>query len=129
MEPSDILDVLNDILSGGSTDAEYHENVFSVDEYGSPTRIHTDSDLHNPSELFFEFSGEHPSLEIFGEPVRMLREEGGEGKGDLIYIVIQVGDMYFRIDGFYSSWEGFFWDNPWYQAHPVEVSVTEYHRI
>lgn len=55
---------------------------------------------------------------------------GGEGKGDVYYVVFQIGDKFYRVDGYYSSWEGVNWDSAEpYEVKPVEVTVIEYKKV
>ena len=54
---------------------------------------------------------------------------GGEGMGDTRYVVFQVGDQFFRVDGYYASWDGTTWEDPTpYEVKPVEVTVIEYRK-
>lgn len=55
---------------------------------------------------------------------------GGEGKGDTYYVVFQIGDKFYRVDGYYSSWEGANWDSAEpYEVKPVEVTVIKYKKV
>lgn len=58
---------------------------------------------------------------------KTLDEFGGEGQGDQRWVVFSVGDTIYKVEGYYTSWEGDNWDNAEpYEVEPVEVSVTQY---
>lgn len=60
---------------------------------------------------------------------------GGEGKGDHTHIVLKAlsmdeGDLYFyKIDGFYSSWDANPWDGELVHVQPVQKLVTVYEPV
>lgn len=55
---------------------------------------------------------------------------GGEGKGEEYWIIFKVGDELFKVDGYYSSWDGVSWENSEvYKVKPVEVIVIEYQKV
>lgn len=59
----------------------------------------------------------------------IVEDFGGEGQGDTRYVVFQVGDKLYRVDGYYASWDGTTWDDPDpYEVTPKEVTVIEYVR-
>lgn len=66
-------------------------------------------------------------VNIGGHDYRALYIEGETGhEGDYncdTYMVIRVGEQYFRIDGHYQSYEGTEWGS-WYAAHSVIKPVT-----
>lgn len=74
--------------------------------------------------------GVYKELDFNGikEQVVWVADFGGEGMGDMCYVVIQIGDQYFRKDGYYQSYEGSTWDGEFYECFPKEVTRTEYHR-
>lgn len=56
---------------------------------------------------------------------------GGEGDFNVeTYVVFRVGALdeikYFRIAGWYQSYEGTEWDNNFYEVKPLEVKVTKW---
>jgi hypothetical protein len=60
-------------------------------------------------------------------PAYKVAEYGGEGQGDDLWVVFQVGDQFFKVEGYYSSWDGGRYDDPTpYEVEPVQVTVTEY---
>lgn len=64
-----------------------------------------------------------------GSKLEVAHRKGGEGQGEEYFIVFKVGDQFFRIDGFYSSYEGVDWyDSELYEVAPQEVTVIEYRR-
>lgn len=50
--------------------------------------------------------------------------------GDCQY-VFKVNEQYFRLDAYYSSWDGPSFDDPWdfYEVRPVEVMTTVFEKI
>lgn len=44
---------------------------------------------------------------------------GMEGEGEYIWVVFQIGDALFRLDGYYGSWDGESWDEG--SVVPVEA--------
>lgn len=76
-----------------------------------------------------EFSwGAREALDTEVGVVRVVDQEGGEGQGDHAHIVFQVKDtgQYFRIDGYYSSYEGTDWDGELREVHRVTREVVFY---
>jgi len=62
-------------------------------------------------------------------PAYKVDEFGGEGHGDDLWVVFQVGDQFFKVQGYYSSWDGGRYDDPTpFEVEPVQVTVTKYHR-
>lgn len=51
---------------------------------------------------------------------------GGEGSGEYTYIVIRVGDQFFRKEGAYFSHYGTDWDGSFEEVWPTEVTETKY---
>lgn len=63
--------------------------------------------------------------------VTLVNDHGGEGMGDLRFMVIRVqmcegSDRLFRKDGFYSSYCGTDWDGHFREVRAVEKTVTVY---
>jgi hypothetical protein len=58
----------------------------------------------------------------------LVSQFGGEGKGDDIWRVFQIGDQFFKKSGYYSSWNGTDWSYDFVEVTPVSVTVTEYKR-
>lgn len=58
---------------------------------------------------------------------KVVDEYGGEGQGEQLWVVVSYGDLFFRIDGYYESWEGRHWDYAkWEQVFPHEKTIVEY---
>jgi hypothetical protein len=53
---------------------------------------------------------------------------GGEGQGDDYWVVFQAGDQYFRVNGYYASYDGGELDGEVEEVEPHEVTVTEWRR-
>lgn len=66
-------------------------------------------------------------ITIDGQDYRALYiegEHGGEGTYSAdTYIVVRIGEQYFRIDGHYQSYDGSDWGR-WYEVHGVIKPVT-----
>lgn len=79
-----------------------------------------------------EYMAKHPNATtatLASGPAYEVEDFGGEGQGDTRYVVFSVGDQFFRVDGYYASWDGTTWESPNpYEVEPVQVMVTEYHR-
>lgn len=60
--------------------------------------------------------------------VRVVDQTGGEGQGDHAHIVFTTENtgQYFRIDGYYSSYEGTDWDGELREVHRVTREVVFY---
>ena len=57
----------------------------------------------------------------------LVEQQGGEGEGDIYFIVFKVGEQFFKLDAFYSSYDGVYWDDvSLHEVEPVEVARTEY---
>jgi hypothetical protein len=63
-------------------------------------------------------------------PAYVVEDFGGEGQGETRYVVFQVGEQFFRVDGYYASWDGTTWEDPTpYEVTPKEVTVIRYEAI
>lgn len=61
--------------------------------------------------------------------VKMVKQEGGEGEGESYQIVnhFVTHDVYIRLRGFYSSYDGVDFDGYDYeQVEPVQKTITVY---
>ena len=54
---------------------------------------------------------------------------GGQGDGAPIEVVISIGDRFFQMDGYYSSWDSSRMDGELYEVEQKEVVRKEYRRI
>lgn len=73
-------------------------------------------------------------VEIDGLMVRQVDSEGGrEGEGDSVSRVLEVqtcqGSRFFKLCGFYSSWDGTDWENDVKEVKPEQVTITVYKEI
>ena len=66
------------------------------------------------------------SLEL-GE-IKVVDEYGGEGQGDEYWVVYHFveHDIYIRVDGWYSSYEGSEFEDYGYEVRPTEKTITVY---
>lgn len=78
---------------------------------------------------YLDSYGDNPNdtidLEGFGT-IEFVDHFGGEGQGDDYWTVFRIGDRYFRMDGWYSSYEGHEYDGELDEVYPKEVTRTEY---
>lgn len=62
-------------------------------------------------------------------PVTSVEQNGGEGEGDYCYIVFQIGDQLFKKEGYYASYDGYYWDEgDVFEVEPWQVLTTVYKR-
>ena len=62
-------------------------------------------------------------------PAYVVEDFGGEGQGETRYVVFSVGDQFFRVDGYYASWDGTTWEDPTpEEVVAKEVTVVRYER-
>lgn len=75
---------------------------------------------------FEELQGDYPAL--WGT-VKQVRQEGGEGEGENYVVVNHFvdHDVYVRLRGFYSSYDGVDFNGYGYeQVEPVQKTITVY---
>ena len=71
------------------------------------------------------------------EILTLIEERGGEGMGDLYYVVVEINDVeheygqgFIRIDGLYDSWEGVDWtEGEICMVEGRPKTITEWHKI
>src|SRR2546426_1106570 len=57
-------------------------------------------------------------------PAYKVEDFGGEGQGDQRYVVFSVSDQFFKVEGYYASWDGTTWeDTTPFEVKPTEVTV------
>ncbi|HEU4967294.1 MAG TPA: hypothetical protein VFT53_07565 [Candidatus Saccharimonadales bacterium] len=70
--------------------------------------------------------------------VSLAESFGGEGQGDQYYLVFKVefdtsgivmDTRYYRVDGYWASYDGGEYDGPFYEVQPVEKMVTFYEKV
>ena len=69
-------------------------------------------DITDWSDFKYEVSENEPlTIPGLDNPVfKVDSHGGGEGSGETMYVVIGIGDRFFRKDGFYASFDGANWD-------------------
>lgn len=75
--------------------------------------------------LWYEEHIDLPNLDGIGQ-VEVVECWGGEGQGQSMGVIIKVGNRYFRMCGYYSSWDDSEMDGNLEEVKPVEVTRTEY---
>lgn len=80
----------------------------------------------NPDDYSDEFKEEFKKLGAF----ELVDSFGGEGQGDDYWSVFHFKDhdVYIQFDGWYRSYNGSKY-NDMFEVKPVEVVVTQYHRV
>lgn len=70
------------------------------------------------------------TLTLRGEEVPLVHvtQVGGQGEGENIWCVFQLGDQLFRKEGYYASHYGSDWDGDLYECEVVERTVKFYDR-
>jgi hypothetical protein len=71
------------------------------------------------------------SISVDGEtlPVTKVDGFGGEGKGEDIWVVVQVGDQLFRKNGYYASHYGTDWDGSFDEVRSFTQEVIAYETL
>lgn len=78
-------------------------------------------------EYIYEIVSADKSFTLPSGELELLEETGGEGQGEIFYIVFKVGDTILEVDGYYNSWEGVIWEDPEpYEVVPEEKIITVY---
>jgi hypothetical protein len=88
-----------------------------------------EKELSNDFDDFKQSLEEAPVGQItfhFGVAVKVI---SNHRENELKKIIFQVGDTIFEMEGDYSSWDDFGWDDArLYVVEPVQVTNTEYKR-
>lgn len=72
---------------------------------------------------------EKQEFEVPGLPtIRYIDSYGGEGQGDDYWVVFKCGEQYFRVDGWYASYDGGELDGELYEVFPRQVTSTFYEK-
>ena len=81
-------------------------------------------------ELSWYLGDNRYSMTLDGIPLRQEHEEGGvEGAGETYYVVFEYDGRFYRIDGWYSSWDGGELDGDPYEVEKVPVEAFDYKPI
>lgn len=62
-------------------------------------------------------------------PIYLAESYGGEGMGDMRWIVLKVGDRHFRKDGYYESHYGSSWGGDFEEVVSRPVTREEWFRV
>ncbi|UDL16816.1 hypothetical protein SEA_ATUIN_150 [Arthrobacter phage Atuin] len=62
-----------------------------------------------------------PVIEIPSGKVSIKEDVGGEDQGSTRFVILSVNDQFFKVNGYYASWDGDNWDD----AHLVEVEPRD----
>jgi hypothetical protein len=59
--------------------------------------------------------------------VKELDQHGGEGQGDEYYYVYEVDGKTYKLEAYYASWDGVYWDDAeLFEVKPKEVKVIQW---
>jgi hypothetical protein len=95
--------------------AEYFDEIWEDFLYTVPTKKEGEKGAVTPT--------------LASGPVYIVEDFGGEGQGDDRYVVFSIADTFFKVEGYYSSWDGQTWDNPApFEVEPEEITVIQYNR-
>jgi hypothetical protein len=61
--------------------------------------------------------------------VELEENSGGQGDGAPTELILKVGDRYFEVNGYYSSWDSSRMDGELYEVKAKEVTIKRYERI
>lgn len=77
-----------------------------------------------------EWNSSEEGVQLDSGKATLVERFGGEGKGEEYWIIFKVGEETFKVDGYYSSWDGVNWDDSEvYKVKPVEVTVIQYEKV
>lgn len=79
----------------------------------------------------WDYFDEYRKVEFEGIGIaEMVEQEGGEGEGDHAHIIFKIGDRHFMKTGYYSSMDGFYWDDgSLFEVEPYEATVIKYRKV
>jgi hypothetical protein len=85
-------------------------------------------DFDDGDEEFYQEMGSlgHFLQKIEETAVEVERDGGGEGDGDYMDVVFQIGNQYFRKTGTHNSWDANDWDGQLVEVEPYQELVTKY---
>lgn len=62
-----------------------------------------------------------------GIEAKLVESFGGEGKGEDCWFIFSIGEQFFRINGYYSSWDGTDWtEGSLEEVFPREVTTINF---
>lgn len=94
---------------------------YAEDGYSS-----TFSDFSEAWPEFRDYLG-NKGFELASGTVKLSDEYVGVGEGENLWVVFSVGDQFFKVVGYYSSWDGEDWDGADVEeVEPHEVVVIQY---
>jgi hypothetical protein len=106
------------------TSADWQQGV--KDEYN----VENFDELSSISGAWSEAKYEGSEETFEGLTAKVVKEYGGEGKGEEYWMVISLSDTnttrYFRKDGWYASYDGGSLDGEVYEVQPTERTVVFY---
>ncbi|QLF83389.1 hypothetical protein SEA_NICEHOUSE_175 [Rhodococcus phage NiceHouse] len=72
---------------------------------------------------------EAEEMEIPGHgTLKLIGLFGGEGDGAEYFAIVQLGEQFFKIKTYYSSWDSTDWEADWYEVVPAQKTITVYKR-
>lgn len=119
----DIVKFLTDVQKGDLDTPEVKKFIEENPEGGSATE-------YSFVDFVWYLEDDKTPWTLDGIPLRHEYTKGGfEGAGDTYYVVLEYGGRFYRIDGFYSSWDGTELDGVPYEVKKVPVEAFDYKPI
>ena len=119
----DIVKFLTDVQNGELDTPEVQKFIEENDSISGAVESGLD-------EFTWYLANERYTITLDGIPLRHEHTEGGfEGAGDTYYVVIEYDGRLYRIDGWYSSWDGSELDGVPYEVKKVPVEAFDYKPI
>jgi hypothetical protein len=79
---------------------------------------------------YYTMWGEECDIELSdGTKLEFVDSFGGEGNGDTMWVVFAVGEQFFRVNGYYSSWGDSEFDGSVEEVKQVQVMRTEWESV
>ncbi len=112
-----------------------------LDWYNEPMTDKEDHETEIDVSIWYEFydalttkaSAEkygHKTATLESGPAYTVEDFGGEGQGETRYVIFQVGEQFFEVDGYYASWDGTTWeDTTPFEVAATPVTVIQYERV
>ena len=93
---------------------------------GDSAKLSPETELEDEERVWWaEFSGRGDEVAGLGT-VTEVDDGGGMDEGSNLFVVLAIGDRFFRKSGYYASHDGSYWDGSFKQVRPREKTITVY---
>jgi hypothetical protein len=114
-----------ELIEWHNAQEDKNEDYFEETEYFSEAWGTSDYSIYE--YLYPLGRSKKPTIEIPSGNVQIFRETGGSDEGSRRSVILTVGEQYFEIEGYYTSWEGDNWDDATlHEVEPKEVKVIRF---